>query len=353
MICIKNGDWGSAESNLKKAEREESDSMFTTLSDQLLQYVYMHNSEWEKVIEASSNNSVEFNFALAEALVAEPKEEYIFNANEFKCPITLSISGTPMVEVFVNGVKKRFWIDTGAEMSVLASDIAEECKVMELADFPTQIGTSTSNTVGFFPGVVQEFAFGDVLIKNHPVLIIDKKDLEIRLFKFFKLFKIDGIIGWNAIREMYWDIDYKNLLMTVKKPVENKQINKNFYWLGAPVVIVQNLQGQSFNFFLDTGANKTSLSSNYINKMKLIPFDTKTLFIGGAGGTETHKKIGIFQNIQLLINKTGFTFSEISANLKKESDEFILYDGIIGSDVALKGRMILDFFNGYFDVIIE
>lgn len=267
-------------------------------------------------------------------------------------PLTLdsekSISGVPMIQVEVNGVQQTFWIDTGADFTVLSSDIAEICGVDPLVESASKVGTSTDKKVDLWPGVIDELKIGELVFENHPVFIISKEDLEFRLFKIIKLLKVDGILGWNALQNLKVELDYHQDKVTFQKPVQKDREKRNFNYLTQPFVTVLDTMGVPFHFFLDTGANATGFYDPALAFFDTSAAETSTAMVGGAGGTQKITQLTL-KDQSLILSKTRINFSSIHAqSMRGDSEEgFIHYDGILGSDVARGAVLILDFQNGW------
>ena len=99
---------------------------------------------------------------------------------------------------------------------------------------------------------------------------------------------------------------------------------------------------------IDTGANETSL---YPPAYAL--FDTSvavltTSKIGGAGGFQEVSKLTL-RNQSLLLGSTRVDFEEIDgrSSLGNPEEGFVSFYGVLGSDVAKDGRLILDYQNGW------
>jgi len=314
----------------------------------ILQALLSFNYEWSKLIELDSQLPAgldeENSIAFARAFNTMPPECITFPDQATVLPTDLSISGVPIIEVMVNGKKQNFWIDTGAEMSVLASDIAKKCRVREYRDDIVQMGTSTEIVIDSWPGVIDELRIGDITIENHPIIVIDKSNLEFRLFKIFKLIGIDGILGWNAIMNLSMEIDYKNGLTTIKKPEKDFNPEPNFHYAGVPFLSLTDTLGTPFNFFFDTGANKSSLYEPSLLKVDTLHASHSKSIVGGAGGGQMIKHLELPQQA-FVFGQNRLNFGSIDVHGDGEH-YFLFFDGIIGSDIAKNGTLILDFQNG-------
>lgn len=316
----------------------------------LLNYTY----QWGKIVELDGQlpggldeeNTVTF----ARVFQSAPPERIVFPGTPVVLPIDLSISGVPVITVTVNGKKQKFWIDTGAEMTVLASDVARKCGIAEFKHDIAKLRTATEIMVESWPGVISELKIGDLTIENHPAIVIDKKDLEVRLFKMIKLVKIDGILGWNAIMQLHLEIDYQNGVTTIQKPAINPSPAPNFHYAGVPFLSLSDTSGTPFYFFLDTGANRSSLYQPALSKVDTLQASRETSLVGGAGGTQKIEHVQL-TNQSFLLDRHRINFDNISVHGDGEH-YFFHYDGVIGSDIAKFGVFVLDFQNGRCELIL-
>ncbi|HPC35096.1 MAG TPA: retropepsin-like aspartic protease [Candidatus Marinimicrobia bacterium] len=331
-------------------------TLFETTSDTLLQrnaakilwVLYSRQDKWREQIALNAraprdfdeHNSVNMAIAFAEA---QP-EKYNFPEQPITLPAKLSISGVPMVEVMVNGVRKQFWIDSGAEITVLSSDIAKECGVDVINPVAARAGTATDIMVNAWPGVIEDFRIGDLQIENHPIAISDKKDLDIKLFKIIRIVKIDGVIGWNIIRNLDMTIDYKNLTVTIAKPQPKPVEQRNFHFVNQPIVSLTDTLGKPLYFFLDTGASATSLYKPILMKIDTTKIKSGNTLVGGLGGIQRYKTKE-FPELPVILGQNRLSFKKINARSDGKSGFFYL-DGMLGSDIAKNGALILDFQNG-------
>jgi hypothetical protein len=163
--------------------------------------------------------------------------------------------------------------------------------------------------------------------------------------------KIEGIIGWNAIQNLFLEIDYQNKVTTVQKAVKYEVPNRNFFLVGGyPIVQLRSEDGIPLNFGLDTGARESWITENLLKKLNISETRKTTKTIGSAGGSEKVES-KVVPDLNLILNDYQLTFKSIGtrpANL----DEFVELDGVLGGDVFENGRIRIDFVNGIFDFFI-
>jgi len=201
--------------------------------------------------------------------------------------------------------------------------------------------------VNIKPIVIDKLEIGDVKINNHPSILIDESDLKFKLLGIFTLIKIDGIIGWNAIRNMNLSIDYKKKEIIISKPVKREISDRNFFWLDYPIVSLNSEKGVSLLFKLDTGSDISSISENIFPKINPQNVQIENKTIGSAGGNENIES-KVIPELTIILGKNSLNFKNISTH-KSNNNSFLKTDGVLGSDI-LKGAVItIDYMNGRFD----
>jgi predicted aspartyl protease len=114
--------------------------------------------------------------------------------------------------------------------------------------------------------------------------------------------------------------------------------------------IKAKINGVSGTFILDTGASNTCIGFESIERFELASKKSKTK-ASGAGGTgmkteisaNNHLQIGSWKNKDFSI--VIFDLSHVNEAL--ESYKAKPVHGIIGADVLLEGKAIIDYYNHY------
>ena len=337
-----------AEDMFRQLYRTSDDSLVKHHAGSLLHELLFYQSKWDGLLDdaspSDSTAGTDRTILLIQAFSQSPPEEYTFPERPVTLPIKLSLTGSPVIEVTVNGSKKRFWIDTGAGLSAVASDVAEACHIRPIGTEKSRGYTTTSKQIDIQPAIIEDLKIGTLNIKNHPVIIIDKKDLEFKLFGLFRIMKIDGIIGWNAIQNIDLEVDYENKTTTIGKPIQRNEPDRSFFWLGYPIVQVIGDNGTRLNFGLDTGARRSSIRGNIFKKISAEDTTTRTKRIGGAGGFEQIES-KVIPELTIYLKHHALHFKKIGTNPMRE-ETFVRLDGVLGSDISKKHRLKIDITNG-------
>ena len=114
------------------------------------------------------------------------------------------------------------------------------------------------------------------------------------------------------------------------------------------LLIKATLNGIKGNFILDTGASNTCVGYESIEKFNLKSKNSKTK-ASGAGATGLQTQISKKNSIQLGrwkendLNLVIFDLSHVNLALTQHKAKPV--DGIIGADILLEGKAIIDYYN--------
>ena len=256
-----------------------------------------------------------------------------------------SLSGSPTVRVVVNGHEYWFWVDTGAGMSVVASDVAAATDVF-LSDAQVDVGTPTSQEVSTIPAMIRDLRLGSVRVENHPVLVVDADALTFPMGN--DTMKVDGILGWPLLRQLHLELDYAQSTLTVLPQTTHHTEVRNLFWLETPLVSGTSQGGMDLIFLLDTGAHQTVLFEEYLQRET----DHKTADVsatqGGAGGFETSMAQMVYE-VRFTAGGADLVFDEILATGNSFSS-VVAADGVVGTDAGSGRTMVVDYPCGRFEL---
>ena len=116
------------------------------------------------------------------------------------------------------------------------------------------------------------------------------------------------------------------------------------------LLLKAKINGISGNFILDTGASNSCVGLDEIEYFNLTAYDSKTK-AAGAGGTDMATQIAKDNSLQLGRWKTNefhlvvFNMTHVNTALQHYKAKPV--HGIIGADVLLEGKAIIDYYNHY------
>lgn len=284
----------------------------------------------------------------AKVFSAFPREEYKIPLSPCIVNMSTLLTGQVVVEVEINGHKKKFALDTGADLTVVTDDIIDECSV-EVSDIIGEAGTSTSAKVEFRPGLIREMKVGDILVKNHPVYVINGEDLEFSLLGI-NIINIDGIIGLPFFMKLAVKMDFVDKMITFTRPGTKINQDTNLFWLSSPLVRVLSENGIPLVFNLDTGASRTKITRKIIERLSITDARKINSKSSGAGGSEEYEALEI-DSLLLQLSHNSIFFDRIRTQLNDSYGSIVSEDGLLGIDVAHDGSLFFDFTNGIIEII--
>jgi predicted aspartyl protease len=155
---------------------------------------------------------VTINYRDCELRLEDPKRvESVAGGAKTEAPIRLANPSKPLilVDVHANGRGPfQFAIDTGTSTSVITPELAKQLGV---ETSPVGAGTTGGAPIDFFGGSLQSFQLGGAKIDNMAVVVAD----------FFTILsavvgvKLDGIVGYNFLRDYKIVIDYPGETLTL------------------------------------------------------------------------------------------------------------------------------------------
>ncbi|UFH36421.1 retropepsin-like aspartic protease [Flavobacterium acetivorans] len=116
------------------------------------------------------------------------------------------------------------------------------------------------------------------------------------------------------------------------------------------LLIKAKINGVKGNFILDTGASNSCIGFDSVELFQLNAIDSKTK-ASGAGATGMHTQTALNNHLQLGSWKSSdfdlviFDLSHVNEALQQYKAKPV--HGIIGADVLMKGKAIVDYYNHY------
>ncbi len=265
-------------------------------------------------------------------------------------PLRKSAFGTPVVTVRVNGRPREFWLDTGASMTLVSAAIAVDAGVTLAATDTLALGV----VAGHIParaGLIDSLSLGPMTVRGLSAALVNSDALRMdhRLVNgVTEQVQIDGVIGTDLLRELDIVVDAGAGTLTIKRPRRDPRAIRNLYWVGYPVVRLITQDGRPMLFGLDSGAEATYVTTSLLHKLPRTPVAMRRGSIGGLGSGQ-HRTDWVARDVRLSDGDYAMSLKNIPVAPERRWT-FVNFDGVIGSDIALRTRMHLDFLNGVFDV---
>ena len=360
MIQLANGDIESAERGFMKAGHQLTDVNVAVAFQVMLATTLRYERKWSQLRDLPLNSLLSAQDKLmtsdleqwGKAFADAERQVIEFPSERLVMPLKITTVGTPMIRVVINGKPYDFWLDTGSSMTVVSSAVAADANIAALSD-DTMMVRTFAGSAPVRAALVKRMEIGSIVIKNCPAVIVDASLMYLRVSEAGlpeKGLHVDGIIGWDTLREFDLTLDYAGGLIELAQPVRRTSIadsDRTLTWLGRPIVEIGSKLGGKLHFTLDTGAQSSFLNAIAIEKAGATPQKADSHVFGIAKtGRKTDRAVA-FLTITIG-NKTirlenVIVYGPVTSGLMNS-------DGFLGSDLGRFGPIHIDATNGVFTV---
>lgn len=236
-----------------------------------------------------------------------------------------NIMGMLCVEVTVHEKKYDFLLDTGAEVSCISNVFVNKGTTIKEVSVGGADGLKKSMDLCAFDGI-------EVLgatFKNLPMLILEDQ-LSFSLLGQ-TIYKLDGIIGWDILSIFDFTISKDKLLIKASEALPTETFN--FPRSTFPVITLEH-QGKQRTFGFDTGAKRSWINENLIEKdrLKVKGYQNKKHF-GAHGSYIQAVKVIKSYNLELIDHQ--ISFKQLETGFTGLLNDYEL-DGVLGIDILKK-----------------
>jgi hypothetical protein len=356
---LMDGDIDRAEADFGRLRTSASDTIIRAGSRVIYTATLQYQEKWQALAalrsepgqsktDLTDRASIEL---WANAFRDVPAKSLTFRSSSALLPMLVSSVGTPLIPVKIQGKEYNFWLDTGSSMTMLASDVAQDLHIVPLTPDTLEIVTSTGR-VAANPALIPQMVLGGVTVRNAPTMIVAETMMQMpepRQIDIASRVKIDGIIGFDIIRQLDLEVDYGEGELRVRDPTTSRRMSdRNMFWVGLPVVRISSEDGTQLHFGLDTGAQLTFVTETLLDKLQLHAARIESRRVGGLGG-EISLRAPVLPDVVVLVR--GFPIIFKGAFVRAPVYQVLAsLDGVLGGDVWNAGIVRIDMTNGIFAV---
>jgi hypothetical protein len=356
---LMDGDIDRAEADFGRLRTSASDTIIRAGSRVIYTATLQYQEKWQALAalrsepgqsktDLTDRASIEL---WANAFRDVPAKSLTFRSSSALLPMLVSSVGTPLIPVKIQGKEYNFWLDTGSSMTMLASDVAQDLHIVPLTPDTLEIVTSTGR-VAANPALIPQMVLGGVTVRNAPTMIVAETMMQMpepRQIDIASRVKIDGIIGFDIIRQLDLEVDYGEGELRVRDPATSRRVSdRNMFWVGLPVVRISSEDGTQLHFGLDTGAQLTFVTETLLDKLQLHAARIESRRVGGLGG-EISLRAPVLPDVVVLVR--GFPIIFKGAFVRAPVYQVLAsLDGVLGGDVWNAGIVRIDMTNGIFAV---
>jgi hypothetical protein len=158
----------------------------------------------------------------ADAFKNVPPKTFTFRSSVSRMPMSMSAVGTPLIPVKIGRKVYNFWLDTGSSLSMLASDVAHDLNISPLVPDTLEIVTSTGRVKRTSTDPSSKSANWCAQRTGDGRRRIDDGNERPRAIELSTHVKIDGIIGFDIIRQMDLEVDYGENVLRLRDPSNSR-----------------------------------------------------------------------------------------------------------------------------------
>jgi predicted aspartyl protease len=356
---LMSGDLEKAEQRFGTLRRSATDSVIRAGSRVIYTATLQYQEKWETLAalknepsQPKADRTDKASIELwAEAFRNVPAKTFTFRSAAARMPMSVSEVGTPLIPVRIGDRVFKFWLDTGSSLTMLASDVARDLNIAPLVPDTLEIVTSTGR-VKANPALVPQLEIGQLVVRNAPAMVVEETMMQMREPRAVEQslhVKIDGIIGFDIIRQLDLEVDYGDNSLRLRNPATSRpEADRNMFWVGLPVVKLTSTDGIPLHFGLDTGAQLTFVTETLLDKLELVAARIESRRVGGLGG-EISVRAPVLPDLRVLVR--GFPILFRGAVVRAPVYQVLAaLDGVLGGDVWNSGIVRIDMTNGVFAI---
>jgi hypothetical protein len=229
----------------------------------------------------------------AAAFKTVPEKVFEFPLRTVVFPLTLAVTGTPVIPIRIDGHDYHFWLDTGSSLTIISSDVAAALHIAPITNDTLEMVTTTGRVTAR-PAVIRKLELGEISVLNAATMIVDAQLMRMRESRreggagaSTAEKSIDGIIGFDILHRLDVEIDYDEARVRLRDPSlrrNNDPSSRNLFWLGVPVVRLLASDGTPLHFGLDTGADQTFGTEALLDKLAIQSDRQEARKVGGLAG---------------------------------------------------------------------
>ncbi len=255
-----------------------------------------------------------------------------------RVPLVRNALGSRSATVTVNGIDAPWFMDTGAEITVVSQSLAERIGVRMLGK--ADVGSATGDVHGGL-GMIDLLRIGDAAVENVPVFVLP--DAQLTIAEFPTIPAILGLPVFVAFRRAAWLDGGAMLALGEAAPRDAGATGKTarLYWheegIGVPISTPRGILGAH----LDTGANTTNLRAPahaLLDPETEASAVTRDAKIGGAGGVVSVRR-SAYPELALAVAGAPVMLAKVAMDDGSDESAARLGDDI----VAQLDALILDF----------
>lgn len=270
-----------------------------------------------------------------ERLLKEPaKVELVWNHADFCIPMKRSIFGLYLVKAMVEGHACRFVIDTGAQISSIRTSLLPTLQLRSLPGTMSigSVGGKEEQMSGY---LVKELKLGELMIRNLPIVGLATEALQLK-FKDVDLAPFDGILGWDILSQLDFELDDVGKQLKILKNVYRLPY-PNMVKAMFPIFLVKDDQGNLMTLGFDSGARYSWMQEQAMRAYGYTLGEEAGVMGFGVHGLE-QMSVKLITQMDLYLYKAKLSLRHVHTGRTNIFPNVSL-DGILGNEIFRNRRI--------------
>lgn len=255
---------------------------------------------------------------------------------DFSLPLYKNVFGLYLCDVDVNGVACRFVIDTGAQLSSIRYDMMVRLGISN-SNGSIEVGAASGTRKKLKGCVLRSLAFGQAAYENVPVLCLDKHDFSLR-FADVDIFRFDGILGWDILRNFDFELDTVAMQLKFMKN-RFRFAYENMVSGLFPIFLAEDERGNLLKMGFDSGSKHSWFSMESAERLRYVEHGEITAVGFGVHGAEK-MHLHLYKDMRFSLYRADIHIHNMmsgNCNILPE----IVCDGVFGNEIFRNRRIRL------------
>ncbi len=279
-----------------------------------------------------------FSSALSKAQKQIMQKEHAWEKqlyqDEFTLPLSRNMFGLFTIPVYINHIRAVFVVDTGAQISGIKSERLAHFQ-MRKAPGSLQIGSIGGKMRDMQGLVADSMQMGALEIRNMAMIALDSSDFTLR-FGNIDLFGFDGILGWDILHQLDFEMDdIAKQFLVVKNRFRLPY--PNMIKGGFPCILAKRPDGGISLFGFDSGSRVSWIGESAVREHALQIVHEGSAMGFGVHGLEK-MDLKIVKEWTLFVDKAEITLKDTMTGRVDLFDHFT-FDGVFGNEIFKRRRI--------------
>lgn len=252
----------------------------------------------------------------------------------FSLPMKRNLFGLLTIRVQVNQIPCTFILDTGAQISGIKAKKARELGLLH-TDRTISIGSVGGKEQQMQGMVAASFQFGAIEYVNLPMIALNEQDFSLR-FGSIDLFTFDGILGWDILSTLDFEMDDVAKQFKVLKN-RFRMDQPNMIKGGFPLILAKTPKQELAVFGFDSGSKISWIGEKAIDRFHYHVKEEGIALGFGVHGPEK-MQMKVVADIELYIYKARIQLKDTGTG-RVELFHHFTFDGVLGNEI-FKGRRL-------------